>query len=85
MRKWEQVMISKIILLVLGVVSLVFGGWAGIAAFEDTSLPISTLGMGIPEDGRFVGIAIHIGFSALALLSWYLAKGPDRQRDAAVA
>ncbi len=114
-------MISKIILVLLGVTSLVFGGWAGVTAFEDTTLPISTfgmmgmmgylfhsaviftsltfsvqvrrvltllllcwhvpetilimtLGMGIPEDGQMVGVVIHAGFSALALLSWYLAK-----------
>ena len=114
-------MISKLILVFLGVVSLIFGGWAGMAAFGDTTQMTSTLGMmgmlgylfhsavifvsltfpvqvrkvltlllliwhvpetiliatqgmGIPEDGRFVGMAIHAGFSVLALLSWYLAK-----------
>ena len=114
-------MISKLILVVLGVMSLVFGGWAGMVAFGDTTQMTSTLGMmgmlgylfhsavifmsltfpvqvrrvltllllvwhvpeailiatqgmGIPEDGQVVGIAIHAGFSVLALLSLYLAK-----------
>lgn len=117
-------MASKLILVLLGLMSLLFGGWAGVTAFEDTTLPISTLGMmgmlgylfhsavifasltfevqvrrvltllllcwhvpeailivsfgmGIPEDGQFVGVAIHAGFSALALLSWYLAKAKE--------
>lgn len=33
--------------------------------------------MGIPEDGRFVGVVMHAGFSALALLSWYLARAAE--------
>jgi len=35
---------------------------------------IAGFGMGVPDDQRIVGIAIHAGFSVLALLSWYLAK-----------
>jgi hypothetical protein len=42
---------------------------------------IATLGMGIPADGQFVGVTIHASFSALALLSWYLAKD-ENKRDA---
>ena len=38
------------------------------------AIRIASLGMGIPEDGQLVGVAIHAGFSALALLSWYFAK-----------
>ena len=38
-------MISKLILVVLGVMSLVFGGWAGMVAFGDTTQMTSTLGM----------------------------------------
>ena len=114
-------MISKIILILLGILSLGFGAWAGVEAFKDTSAPISTMalmgmmgylfhaaiifmsitfpveirrkitlllllwhipetiliatfGMGIPEDVQPSGIAIHAGFSGLALLSWYLSR-----------
>ena len=35
----------KLILISLGTLSLVFAAWAGIAAFEDTTLPISALAM----------------------------------------
>lgn len=38
-------MASKIILVFLGLVSLMLGGWAGVTAFADTTLPISALGM----------------------------------------
>lgn len=38
-------MVSKLILVFLGLVSLFFAGWAGVTAFEDTTLPISSLGM----------------------------------------
>ena len=112
-------MFSNIILVVLALVSLLFGGWAGVSAFADTTAPLSSLammgmmgylfhaavillaltlpaeirkkltllllvwhipeatliamfGMGVPD--RVVGVAIHGGFAALALLSWYLAK-----------
>ena len=38
------------------------------------TLLIATFGMGIPADQQPVGIAIHAGFSILALVSWYLAR-----------
>ena len=37
---------------------------------------IAAFGMGIPQDTRPAGIAIHSGFALLALLSWYLAREP---------
>jgi len=40
-----MVMISKLILVLLAIASLFFGGWAGVTAFEDTTQMISTLGM----------------------------------------
>ena len=122
-------MISNAILVALGVIGLVFGSWAGLQAFADTTQPISTLGMmgmfgylfhsaviftaltfpvpvrrvltlllllwhvpealliatlgmGIPPDGRVVGVAIHAGFAAFALLSWYLAGRPISAKPA---
>ena len=38
-------MISKLLLVIIGVVQLLAGSWAGAIVFEDTTLPISTLGM----------------------------------------
>ena len=114
-------MISKLILVLIGVGQLLAGGWAASIAFADVTAPISavammgmfgslfhsivlfaslgfrtrerkvvtllllvwhipeailiaTMGMGVPEDQQFVGIATHVTYSILALLSWYLAK-----------
>ena len=38
-------MISKLILIVLGIAGLLFGGWAGFLALEDTTTIVSTLGL----------------------------------------
>ncbi len=38
-------MVSKLILVFIAVVQLLAGGWAAVTVFEDTTLPISTLGM----------------------------------------
>jgi len=41
------------------------------------TLLIAAFGMGTPDENQFSGIAIHSGFSLLALLSWYLAKDEE--------
>jgi len=38
-------MISKLILIALGLMGLLFGGWAGFLAFENTTTMVSTLGL----------------------------------------
>lgn len=38
-------MISKLILILLGVLSLLFGAWAGSQAFADTTQMLSTMGL----------------------------------------
>lgn len=51
---------SKIILIFLALLSLVFSAWAGMAAFEDTSSPVSALAM--------MGMMGYIFHSAVILL-----------------
>jgi len=114
-------MVSKLILVFIGVIQLLAGTWAGFSVFEDTAAPASALGMmgmlgslfhtavlfaavsfrvrerkivtllllvwhvpeavliaafgmGVPEEQRLVGIALHATLGVLALLSWHLAK-----------
>jgi hypothetical protein len=55
-------MFSNVILVVLALVSLLFGGWAGVSAFADTAAPLSSLAM-----MGMMGYLFHAAVILLAL------------------
>jgi len=76
-------MISKLILIVLGVLSLLFGAWAGVEAFKDTTLPISTMALMGMMGYLFHSIIIFMSLSfpvqirrkiTLLLLVWHIPE-----------